>query len=194
VVANRKPFWKQVWTKDTLKYNTVDGINYVAQAYDENSLVMGPRRNIRSARAEGIKIAREKKASHIFFLDDDILTPPDILFRLLEVNQDIVGGLMHKDDGMPIVFRIEAFGTNNDHYTDHPKDVPFRCGGVGAGCMLIRMSVFDKMDRSWPGSLWYFNYDETGMSMDYRFCQRAMFAGCEVWCLPDPPCQQLSHY
>jgi GT2 family glycosyltransferase len=139
-------------------------------------------------------MAREKKASHILFLDDDILVPHDILQSLLYVNKDIVGGLMHKDDGMPIVFRKRMIGTPEDYWTDHPDNVPFECGGLGAGCMLIKTSVFDALDGIFPGTHWYFNYDEGGRSMDLRFCEMATIAGCEIWCVPYPPCQQLSHY
>lgn len=165
--------------------------------YDANSLILGPRRNIRSARAEAIRIAREKKASHIFFLDDDVLVPEHILELLLRVDQDIVGGLMHKDDGNPIVFRKELWDGLPAHWTDYPQTLqPFECGGVGAGCMLIKISVFDRLDTASPnyGDMWYFNYDETGKSMDIRFCRNAMSVGAKVWCVPFPECQQLSHY
>lgn len=189
VYANRIQFWKNVWGNDVIQ-----------AFYDANSLIMGPRRNIRSGRAEAIRIAREKKASHILFLDDDVETPDHILQLLLDVDQDIVGGLMYKDDGNPIVFRKELIGGLASHWFDHPKPYPFECGGVGAGCMLIRTSVFDRWDQAFPvrkvpgAHRWYFNYDDTGMSMDIRFCRTAMAVGASVWCVPFPECQQLSHY
>lgn len=162
--------------------------------YEANSLIMGPRRNIRSARAEAIRIALEKKASHLFFLDDDVLVPDHIVEMLLRVDRDIVGGLMHKDDGNPIVFRKELVDGVEDYWRDHPKVIPFECGGVGAGCMLIKTSVFDLLYQHFPTHRYSFNYGEDGRSMDLRFCRHAIQAGASVWCAPFPECQQLSHY
>jgi glycosyltransferase involved in cell wall biosynthesis len=198
VYGNRIKFWKNVFIGEYVAEQLVAEFGVVSNtvvSYDVNSLIMGPRRNIRSARATAIKMAREKKASHVLFIDDDILVPEDILERLLRVDKDIVGGLMHRDDGMPIVFTKPPEGWL--HWEDHPKDRPFQCGGVGAGCMLIKTSVFDKIDKLSVGlqcRIWYFTYDQGPASMDLLFCRTAIRAGCEVWCLPDPPCQQLSHY
>ena len=54
---------------------------------------------------------------------------------------------------------------------------------IPTGCLLIRMSVFDKLPRP------YFRFEsneESGdiIGEDYIFCDRARAAGFRVWCDP----------
>lgn len=153
------------------------------------SLILGPRRSIRSARQIAVQMAMEKAASHLFFMDDDILVQPDILQQLLRVDKPIVGGLMHRDDGDPIVFQEASIG--EVAWRDHPKSGAFECLAVGAGCMLIRREVLETLS---PRRRFLFNYDESERSMDVLFCRMARDAGFSVWCWPDDPCTQVRHY
>lgn len=178
VYASRIGFWKHV------------GVQEYLEVYRTANCVMGPRRAIRSARDLAIRTAIESNATHLLFLDDDVKTPPDILDQLLAVNKPIVGGLMHRDDGTPIVFR-NSFPSGDEPWLNHPKTGAFECAAVGAGCMLIQAEVLHniiEVDR------WAFNYDETERSMDVRFCRKAENAGFSVWCWPDVPCEQIKHY
>ena len=65
--------------------------------------------------------------------------------------------------------------------TDLPQE-PFKCFALGTGCMLIKMSVFDKIEKP------YFYYGDAGqeglMSEDVYFCDKAHQAGYDVWCDP----------
>lgn len=192
VYHNRIWFWRDVWVKDAI------------QRYHARPITLGPRRAIRSARDVAIREAIANGATHVMFLDDDIKTPPDILSLLLDANKPIIGGLIHRDDGAPIVFRL---GTETDNseamllyaghevgetvWRDHPKTGVFGCAAVGAGCMLIRAEVLHNIIET---DRWAFNYDDTERSMDVRFCRRARKAGFSVWCYPDKPCEQIKHY
>lgn len=198
VYANRVEFWQETFSdKD----------------YTVQSLVMGPRRPIRSARHYAIEKAIERKATHLLFLDDDILVPPTILECLLDVDEDIVGGLMHRDDGTPIVFQafsevrgmwvkdsggighsVDISDGGEVPWLDHPKTGAFECAAVGAGCMLIRVDVLRKMTSSLAEPGFLFNYDATARSMDVLFCRKARQQGFSVWCWPVVPCIQVKHY
>lgn len=219
VYYNRIAFWKTVFANDEEQ-----------GFYRAKPMVMGPRRGIRSARDLAIDAVVEQKATHLLFLDDDILTCDDILAQLLAVDKPIVGGLIHRDDWMPIVFRdvtlvdnpgaIEAYvgeEVGEVVWQDHPKEGAFECAAVGAGCMLIQADVlrsllnpiakivdlicqychrvgFHAPDCPVEPRRFLFNYDETGRTMDVRFCRMARNAGFSVWCWPDKPCKQIAHY
>lgn len=195
VYVSRIKFWSKLQVHRTLG------------DYKVNPLVIGPRENIRTARTKAIREAMKSAATHVLFMDDDIQVPENILEELLVVNKDIVGGLMHKDDGTPIVFRdpdapdgkgvqdTSIPGKSEIAWIEHPRSAAFECAAVGAGCMLVKTSVFVQVITRF--SLFTgmcFNYDETPRTMDVRFCRMARTIGKEVWCLPDPPCIQIPHY
>lgn len=200
VYFNRIAFWKETFEHQGAVFDT--------SAYSAKCMVMGPRRAIRSARDEAIKAAIKNQATHLLFLDDDILVPPNILRKLLEADKDIIGGLMHRDDGMPIVFAdvVSFYAGNNDElagpsennvigempWEDHPRSGVFQCAAVGAGCMLIKTEVLIKMRN--PGPYYLFNYDSSSRSMDVLFCRAARAQGFGVYCWPDVPCKQIKHY
>ena len=106
VYFNRLHFWKAAWGWEPSPHPmrwvrgngevTPDDFQYTAR-----TTVMGPRRGIRDARDRAIAMAIAEGATHLFFLDDDILVPPQILTELLLCDKPIVGGLMHRDDGHP---------------------------------------------------------------------------------------------
>jgi hypothetical protein len=112
-------------------------------------------------------------ASHVLFLDSDLIFPPDTLARLLAHGKDIIGGLY--------VQRVPPF---------HPLGVTLEGGAVPgaglqrmkimpAGCLLIRLPVFDRLTKPW------FNTRAEGEKLlgeDYDFCERAGKAGFEIWC------------
>lgn len=196
VYSSRAAFWTQC------------SADKLACRYSFNQAVQGPRKAIRTARDEGIRLAMALGATHILFLDDDIIVPADILNRLLAVDGDIVGGLMLRDDGTPLVFRdTEApdgegvqpahCGYTEEVWVDHPRHDVFECAAVGAGCMLVKIDTFHRWMKAHELGFefrYWFNYDETGRSMDVRFCYHARDAGMRVWCLPDPACTQIRHY
>jgi len=183
VYMNRIEFWKTVWGND------------VPQGfYRAMPLVMGPRRNIRSARDIAIRKALELDATHLFFLDDDIKVTPQILDVLLRQDKAIIGGLIHKDDGTPVIFADSPDG--EVQWLSHPKSGSFECAAIGAGCMLISVAVLKRLMglcQEKPAQ-WLFNYDHTKRSMDVLFCRLARSCGFTVWCWPDIPCTQIVHY
>jgi hypothetical protein len=175
-------------------------VKYRARPY-----TIGPRENIRTARDKAIRVALQENATHLFFLDDDILTPPAIIPALLALDKPIVGALVHRDNGDPLVWReprasdpiagIQAY-LNSDAdigeilWRDHPKTGVFECAATAVGCMMIKVEVIQSLNDT----RWVFNYDETERSMGVRFCRFAQKHGWTVWCAPDVLCKQVQHY
>lgn len=177
-----------------------------APLYKARPYTIGPRENIRMGRDRAICEAMGEGATHVLFMDDDMLVPPDILQRLLEVDKPIVGGLTHRDNGDPLVWRAITEGDDSAalsiyagydveevSWKDHPKTEAFECAAIAAGCMLIQVDVFKELKKAEP-LRWLFNYDETSRSMDVNFCRSARAAGFTVWCWPGRPCIQIKHY
>ena len=138
---------------------------FIANA--KSSLVMIGRNQLVAA-------AQMAKASHLLFLDTDMIFPSDALKRLLAREKDIIGGLYTQ--------RAAPF---------HPLGITFegehiaitsglrRMKIMPTGCLLIRMSVFDKLPKP------YFNTRVEGEKLlgeDYTFCDNATKAGFEIWC------------
>lgn len=184
VYFNRIAFWKSIF----------EGDNRPDRTYSVKPLVMGPRESIRNARDKAIKIATNYNATHILFIDDDVKVPENILESMLSIDKDVVGGLMKSDNGKPIVFRATQSGSEGV-WLDHPKDTPFECAAVGAGCMLIKMSaIYRLLNSEYRPQHWLFNYDPSDRSMDVLFCRMIVNSGGSIWCLPEPACEQVQHY
>lgn len=102
------------------------------------------------ARNLAVKKAKEAGIRYLFFLDWDVLIPPMTLVRLvylLENNPDfdVAAGLycIKHDPAEPMVWREWGNGVSWDWtWGDVLTDVV----GTGTGCMLIRMSLFDRID------------------------------------------------
>jgi glycosyltransferase involved in cell wall biosynthesis len=130
------------------------------------------------ARNNGVQLAQEFGAHYLLFLDSDMMFPESTLWRLLMHRQDIVAATYTK--------RVPPYPTLG---TVLSKDVSLAPPGliemerVPTGCLLIKMSVFEKLQRP------YFRFDaneQTGeiIGEDYIFCDRARATGFRIWCDP----------
>lgn len=110
--------------------------------------------------------------THLFFLDADIVPPADTLMKLLATCKPIVSGLYRRR--LP-PYEPMAFVKNKPIPIKGPRlrkvDV------VGAGCLLIRREVFEKINPPWFTSEWT---DKGHLSEDFSFCEKAQEAGFEI--------------
>lgn len=132
-------------------------------------------------RNQCVEAARMAKATHILFLDSDITFPADTLSRLLAHRKDIVGGLyvQRVPPHVPLGITFEGGHEAVTSGLRRMKQMP-------TGCLLINISVFDKLSKPW------FNTKEVGekiMGEDFYFCERALAAGFEIWCDGNLSCE-----
>jgi len=118
--------------------------------------------------------AQLMKATHLLFLDTDMIFPTDTLTRLLAHNKNIVGATYSKrvPPFHPLTVTEEG---EHIHITSGLRRVKL----LPTGCMLIRTIVFDTLKKP------YFNLVADGEQLrgeDYYFCERARAAGFEIWC------------
>lgn len=95
------------------------------------------------------KLAIEKNASHLLFIDVDTIPPLDLLPKLLAHKKDIVGALYNSrtQADTPLAWRDTAtpydfIGTKTLAEVD----------GMGAGAVLFNRNVLDKFDYGYGGN------------------------------------------
>lgn len=133
--------------------------------------------------------AKEKGATHLLFVDSDMLFPPDTLRRLLAHDKDIIGVDYHKRK-----FPLETVTAYKDGIEKSDTE-PFKVKVAGTGVMLVRLSIFDdpKMDPNW------FSFGrnakgENTLGEDGWFCFTAQDAGYDVWIDPTIKVLHLGEY
>ena len=130
--------------------------------------------------------AQEGNYSHLLFVDADMSFGASVPTQLMAHKKDIVAAMYHikRTPTRPVTL-IE----NGRQMTmeEVPRE-PFKCYATGAGCMLIKMSVFDKIKRPW------FSHDRTSKTIegeDVWFCKKARKAGYEIWVDPSIPIEHI---
>lgn len=127
-----------------------------------------------------VEIAKERKLSHIFFVDDDTMFHPNMVLDLLAHSKDVVAG--HCCQRLP-PFRSYVFDSIQDGKLGF-KNLTNETGlikvlGVGVGGFLIRTGVFDYLPKP------YFcnNYvGEVEWGDDILFNKKLIEAQIEVYC------------
>lgn len=135
--------------------------------------------DIASSRTWLAKQALEKDATHLLFIDSDMLFPSDALDQLLAREKDIIGVEYNK--------RKFPLQTVTAYMPDVEKSEtdPFKVGIAGTGFMLINMEVFKNpnLDKNWFS--FARNADgENVMGEDGWFCNTARQVGYDVWVDP----------
>lgn|SRR5574337_504431 len=150
------------------------------------------------ARNKLVEEAFRAKASHIFFLDSDMIVPRDALARLLSRRLPVVAG--NYTYGSFTIGRLStgvvsvARNRRPDGHLDFIPLSDLKEGiysypnmVVGTGCLLIEMDVFSKLEKP------YFKVtaDDNGEMVepeDYYFCKKCGEAGipmaldCDIKC------------
>ncbi len=125
-------------------------------------------------RNQCVGAAQAMKASHLFFLDTDMVFPADALRRLLAHDKDIVGATYAKraPPFHPLTITEEG---KLEQITSGLRRVRL----LPTGCMLIKLGVFEKLSAP------FFNLENEGGQLrgeDYYFCEKARAAGFVLWC------------
>lgn len=150
-----------------------------------------------NAREEMVNNALKQNATHIFFIDSDIvfeapLTPNDAIAMLLQLNQPIASGLYRAKQaavkgqtvGDPaarmgfnyaIWQRVEGQGFVSVLPPQPPTNL-FTVDVTGLGLTLIRREVFEKVGKPW------FPWVSGGPSEDFAFYTKAKAADPSYLC------------
>lgn len=153
---------------------------------------------IDEARNEVVLKAQALGAKYLFFVDWDVVIPRDGLIKLVWLADnnpdcDIISGLYttKQDPSTPLIWTEWDRGVNWDWtYCDVVE-----CVGVPAGCLLVRMSLFDKLEHT-PEKPWFkLSLNEEGLETeDLWFCKRAVReAGTRILCDTSVSCLHIDY-
>jgi len=116
----------------------------------EHSLFLSPGTLIANQRHELIIAAQEWGATHVMFIDSDIIFKPSHVIELLNFNELVVGAAYSK--------RIEPVIPTAWHHIDNwdtyvrlheQTDSHIQVEAMALGFCLIKIEVFDKLDLPW---------------------------------------------
>ncbi len=130
--------------------------------------------------------AIKQGSDYLFMADDDMIFPPEVLEVLVSRDKDIIG-LPYNVKILPKPGSSERQRHNVTYFpTDEltPEDSgegPLEVIAIGAGVILIKTAVFEKIGQP------YFGFDsyENGMTKvgeDSWFCYKAARHGYKIWC------------
>ncbi len=122
-------------------------------------------------------------ASHLLFLDNDVLPPTNVIGRLLATGRPIVGGLVPFKawPDIPMVYQYTPEGAAPERGDTGPyrpladwDGSIIKVAGIATGCLMISRAVFEKLPFPW------FSFAEG--TEDLYFCRLALAAGFNLWC------------
>lgn len=132
------------------------------------------------------KAAREALAvgaSHLMFVDADMIFPDDGILALASRNKRIIGANYNLRDGSGRCTVKISDREGRLIETNSFPQYPFKCYAVATGFMLIQVDVFRELPRPW----FFYEYDhqlDDTVGEDVYFCKKARAKGIDVWCDP----------
>lgn len=140
-----------------------------------------------------IRQALDHGCSHIFFMDDDMVFPPDTLMKLLVHNKPIVSALyLLRSFPHRAAFFDKAYADGKNKFMPLTKGLKGLVKGTnaGLGAVLISIEVFKAMEEPWVrlGEL-----DKDGWCDDVGFFNRAREKGFDIYCDLDAPVGHLTY-
>ena len=162
--------------------------------------------DIIGSRVRLVRQAIAQGGTHMLFVDHDMYFPvkneatgkvENPIARLLSHHKDVIGA-SYNYRSLPLRTTAIPFDkeTVNGKYEIDPTTLPkeiFKCKALGTGFLLIKLSVFDKIEKPW----FQFGRDanaELVYGEDTFFCHQVTKAGLEVWCDPTLKVSHLGEY
>ncbi len=138
-------------------------------------------------RNECVRTAQAHQATHLMFIDSDQTFPPSGILRLLDHDKEIVGANYNTRPVPTLEGKVHStvkLADKEGNLVDASEipDQLFKCYAVATGFMLIKMPVFDKLERPWFVAWETPSGDHR--TEDVEFCKRAGEAGFDIWCSP----------
>lgn len=168
---------------------TLGKVDKTIVAFQIGSLVYTSRNDL-------VQIAIKQGCDYIFWLDSDMMFPPDVLVRMFEdlKHGDIVSGLYFRRVApfTPVIYDRLDIDDTGCHYTE-PKDIPdgiFEVAGCGFGCVLMPTDIMLDVLEKYGSPFTPIN----GIGEDLSFCWRARQLGFKIVCDPDIPLGHVGHH
>lgn len=138
------------------------GLNWSLDTLVNESLITRGRNNLTA------KMLKNEKATHLMFIDSDIRFNAEDIFKLVDADKDIVGGL-YPVKSYPIRYVVN--GLAEPEKEGDLEEVRH----IGTGFMMIRRSVFETMIEKMPEKKFK---DSIGIGKDFEPYMYALFETC----------------
>jgi glycosyltransferase involved in cell wall biosynthesis len=131
------------------------------------------------ARNRIIQNALEKNCDYVFFVDADMIFPPDTLLKLFAHNLDFVNCLAFRriKPHYPCIFKWND--AEKSYETVQYSKGLLEVEATGMPATLIKTEIFTKMKELWPTQPWYY-YRDNLFSSDITFCENARKLGYKI--------------
>lgn len=159
-------------------------------AHDIHVVVATRGYNIAENRNYCVIQAQKNESDYLLFVDDDMTFGEDTLERLLARDVDIIG-VNSYSRCLPLTSTVGLMDEKGEY--KHPERYPewemkipddlFEAYFVGCGVCLIKMEVFDKLQKPW----FQFIMGKDGQIIhgeDGYFCAEARKQGYKIYCDP----------
>ena len=127
---------------------------------------------------------------YLFFIDDDMVFPPNTLEQLLSHKKEVIG-VPYYSRKLPRE-SVVVYEDGTEVKGELPDDL-FKCQHVGTGIMLIDLSIIKDLERPY----FFMQTHEVGftiMGEDAWFCQQVRKAGHKIWCDPNLEIKHIGDY
>lgn len=144
-------------------------------------------RPIADARNEIVEFALQQNANYIFWVDDDVIAPPDAFLKLYNHQKDIINGVYWSKSNptMPLLFRNHLEGP---YWDWHVGDL-IEIDAAGSGLTLVKTDVYRKITEKVGGPWYSTDYSSfpgvkgtpANNTEDLYFYWKAKKAGYQIW-------------
>lgn len=142
---------------------------------------------IAEARNEIVQFALDQGANYIFWVDDDVIPPPDAFLKLYNQQKDIINGVYWSKSNppMPLLFRNHLEGP---YWDWHIGDL-IEIDAAGNGLTLVKTDVYRQISEK-VGGPWYstqyasfpgIKQSAANNTEDLYFYWKAKQAGFKIW-------------
>lgn len=145
------------------------------------------------AREHLAQTALNYNCDYLFMIDDDMMAPFDLFYKLVAHDKDLVSPLAFTRNPPynPVVYSLREGWDPvarsryyaNQAVLNYPRETLFQCDAMGFGAVLIKTELFKKIPKPW-----FMSSSATGE--DILFCCKAREHGFKIWC---DSTQKLGH-
>jgi predicted SAM-dependent methyltransferase len=142
---------------------------------------------IAEARNEIVEYALEQNANYIYWLDDDVIPPPETFLKLYMQQKDIINGVYWSKSNppMPLLFRNHLEGPYLDWHIGDLIEID----AAGNGLTLVKTDVYRKIQKELGGPWYSTEYGSfvgvdkspSNNTEDLYFYWKARKVGYQVW-------------
>lgn len=125
-----------------------------------------------------VEAARDWKATHILWLEDDMKFPPEALHMLFARRQMWVGANYPIRSGPPFTNTALAFDQSRVRTRADSTGLE-ACLYTGYGCALMDVTIFDKVETPWFEFPW--KGDGNYATSDWYFSEKVRAAGIPIY-------------